>query len=151
MPITIQGLGRLDHDLVVGDARFLCLSEERRATENESLALNYRITLSYLWVLGAYEVVRTIDQRCRENASAISHETSKSASALKIKFERLRILLAKFEPAKRHRETDSKVAYPALNLDYGIAWLVEADTFISRKMLSDELLTFLECLRVSNV
>lgn len=150
MPITVQGLGRLDHDLVTGDARFLALSEEQCASETESLALNYRITLSYLWVLGAYEVVRTIDQRCREQDPSLASATSKAILALKRQFERLRIPLAKFEPANRHRETDSKVAYPALNLDYGIAWQVVADTFIPRKVLSDSFLEFLEGLRNSS-
>lgn len=55
---VIQGLGKLDAKLVREDTIFQELSVEVRGSVEESLKLTERFTLSHLWVLGAYEVVR---------------------------------------------------------------------------------------------
>jgi hypothetical protein len=65
------------------------------------------------------------------------------------KFERLRMPLAKFEAAGRHKKTDLKIAYPALNSQHGIAWQVSENTFISRGELADEFLALLESWRAA--
>ena len=52
--------------------------------------------------------------------------------------------LAKFEPAERHQKTDFHIAYPVLNSDYGVAWQVSEDAFISRGELADQFLHLLE-------
>ena len=58
---------------------------------------------------------------------------------LKHRFERIRIPLAKMELARRH-PTDDPIAYPAINLELGVASQVAEDTFITRRELSDALL-----------
>ncbi len=74
MVIVVQGLGRLDVSLREGDRLFLASFEENRNSVVESWKLSERFTLSYLWVLGAYELVRAICQRIRENRAAVPED-----------------------------------------------------------------------------
>lgn len=115
---SIQGLGRLDHDLYEQDG-LLTANPMALSSDSDLGALSYHITMSYLWVLGAYEIIRSMQQRNKEGGL-----NDEKLAALLRKFERLRMPLAKFEPAKRHKKTDSQIAYPALNELYGIAWQV---------------------------
>lgn len=149
MTLTLQGLGRLDCQLIPEDARFLSLTPESQATIDESARLTDRFTLSYLWVLGAYEIVRSLDQRCRADTAPLGGELNRRVNGFKHKIERLRIPLAKFEPARRSA-TDSPIAYPAISRELGVAWQLAPDTFVSRRELSDELLSLVEDIR-SNV
>ncbi|GAH80817.1 unnamed protein product, partial [marine sediment metagenome] len=55
-----QGLGNLDAKLIVEDDRYLKLPQASRDTIEESMKLTERFILSYLWVLGIYELVRTL-------------------------------------------------------------------------------------------
>lgn len=143
MPVTVQGLGRLDQDLFEQD-KLVLAGGGAFAPEGDLGALSYHVTLSYLWVLGAYEVLRAINQRGMESGHA-------DQEVLKVlrQFERLRMPLAKFEAARRHRPTDSKIAYPALNSDHGVAWEVAENVFISRGVLSGEFLALLEAKRAA--
>ena len=139
---TVQGLGKFDAKLIAQDAAYLSLSDEQRGEFDVSLKLTDRFTDSYLWVLGAYEIIRAMDQRCRADSSLVGDpELLRDARRL---FERVRVPLAKFEAARRYSDTDSTVAYPSLNRDHGIAWQVAEDVFISRGELSE---CFLELLR----
>jgi len=146
MCLTIQGLGGIDVSLIEGDELFLADFEKNRNSLNENLKLNDRFTLSYLWVLGGYEVARTICQRIKENRDGIPDEVSAKFEELKKEFNRLRVPLAKMEAASAHRTTDSHFAYPAINTK-GIAWQVSQDVFITRRDLSDRLLDTLEFAR----
>ena len=141
IPVTIQGLGRIDQLLYAEDQRLVSQPLENA----EPSALTLHITLSHLWVLGAYEALRTIHQRCREGTGV-----DEPVRDVLRRFERLRIPLAKFEPSGRHRETDTKIAYPAINAQYGVAWQVANDVFIPRGELSDEFLVLLEGKRQAN-
>lgn len=82
MTITIQGLGRLDARLVGADTAYLRDYESTEASIDEAIELTERSTLSYLWVLGAYEVVRALSQRANERP-ARSAATPPSASTLR--------------------------------------------------------------------
>ena len=143
MLVTIQGLGRLDHDLHASD-RELLSSTGAFHPDGDVGALSYHITLSYLWVLGAYEVIRAMNQRRRE-----ANEDDQGLVALLRKYERVRMPLAKFEPAGRHENTDSKIAYPVLNSEHGVGWQVAPDVFITRGELSDAFLSWLESKRAA--
>ena len=132
---TIQGLGKLDAQLKFEDEAFLRLSEKERESIDVSLKLTERFTYSYLWVLGAYEIIRTMDQKCRADSSLVTKHNDVTDS--KHYFERVRIPLAKFESARRYKETDSTIAYPSLNREHGIAWQVSENLFISRLELSE--------------
>jgi len=144
MLVVAQGLGRLDAKLISEDAGPPQAPGDPVAATAEGLRLMDHLTLSYLWVLGAYELVRTIDQRCREDRSLFPHQTTAHLTTLKHQFERLRIPLAKMEPAKRYRQTDGPIAFPAIHQTRGLAWQVSPNHFIPRRDLSDAFLAFLE-------
>jgi hypothetical protein len=130
---VVQGLGRFDCQLICEDARFAEVQEHSSSPE-ESRLLTDRFTLSYFWVLAAYELVRTLDQRCRTNATTIPDNLRSRLAALKRGMERLRIPLAKMETARRF-PADSPIAYPAISRDFGVAWHVAQDTYITRREL----------------
>ena len=138
MVVSIQGLGRLDHDLYEQD-KLISENPEAFSLGGDLGALSYHTTMSYLWVLGAYEVIRSIRQRIKESGAQ-----DEALTTLLRKFERLRMPLAKFEAATKHKESDSRIAYPAINLRHGIAWQVSESTFISRGELANEFLALLE-------
>lgn len=105
-----------------------------------------RFGLSRFWVLGAYELVRTIERQLRPAPGEQSSDIHVAAVELKRRFERLRIPLAKYEPARRHPE-DWPVAYPDLNKATAlVGWWVAPEQFVSRRELADALLDFLESL-----
>lgn len=146
MMVAIQGLGRLDSELATADREFLQMSEEERIrfqVENP-LELADRVTRSYLWVLGAYEIIRALDQRCRLGVISATEAQSRIARETKHRFERIRMPLAKFEAALRHVDTDSSVAFPALHLTQGVAWRVADETFVSREALAQDFRSLLE-------
>jgi hypothetical protein len=136
---TVQSLGRFDEALAAKDALYVA-GEGYLAADSDILNFNDHVTLSYLWVLGAYEVVRVIDQRERGNKTPGAAEIN----AVLRKFSRLRMPLAKFEAERRHQDTDAHIAYPALNAHCGVAWQVAEGTFISRGELADQFLSWLE-------
>ena len=146
MVLVVQRLGLLDCHLIEDDARFLALSDEQRGTAPEAIRLNNRVTISYLWVLGAYELVRTLDQRCQVDPALFGPELTGRIRATKQQINRLRISLAKMEAAEKH-PTDSPIAYPAITLGHGISWQVAATTFITRPELSDAFLQLMTDLR----
>ena len=129
--------------MIAQDSRFGDLSEADRNTIPEAIRATDRRTLSYLWVLGAYEVVRTMHER----AVAANDAMAGKIGNVKHRFERVRIPLAKMEPARRHKDTDSPIAYPAIHRDLGIAWQLTADEFVTRRELSDAMLELLTELR----
>ena len=132
--------------LIAADEQFLQLTEQQRATIPVSVELSGRLTLSYLWVLGAYKIVRTLDQRTREASAGTPSPAAERITATKHLFERVRIPLAQFE-ASRRNPNDSPIAYPAVSPVHGIAWLVADNTFVSRRQLSDAFLALLSDLR----
>jgi hypothetical protein len=136
---VLQGLGRLDCQLIEQDNQYAHCSEQNLPSIQESVLLTDRFTLSYLWVLGAYEFVRTLDQRCQKDKDAFGLVLNQRIKDLKHAFERLRIPLAKMEPAKHH-PNDSTIAYPAISRENGEAWQVARDVYISHRELSNALL-----------
>ena len=142
----VQGLGRFDCHLIHEDARFAALNQEQSSSLHEGTRLTDRFTLSYFWVLAAYELVRTLDQRWRTGATTLPDESGNRVTALKRRMERLRIPLAKMETVRRF-PTDSSMAYPTISRDFGVAWHVAQDTYITRRELSDQLLDFLADLK----
>ncbi len=147
MVVTTQALGRLDARLIDEERRFTAppdLPPEDSVLFDDNEAFQDHLLLSYLWVLGAYELVRSIDQQCGDSAKAIGQPLVKEIRAVKQLFARVRVPLAKFEPARAHRDTDWRIAWPNVQPDSGIGWRVAADTVISRRLLADRLLEALE-------
>lgn len=137
--VTAQGLGKLDSKLLKEDEMLV----QQNTTSSPYGDMSDHITMSYLWVLGAYEIIRSLEQRAREESDFLPEQTE-SLQQLKWRFERLRIPLAKFEAAKKHSDTDSHIAYPGVNTELGIAWQVSQDTWITRRELSDSMLELFE-------
>lgn len=144
MVLIAQGLGKLDSQLIEEDRIYCGLSTELRNTETNAIKITDCLTLSYLWVLGGYELIRTISQRCHTDVSLLGEALAQRVTELKHDFERLRIPLAKMEPANRHRETDFPIAYPAFHREMGISWRVSEDMHISRQELANRLLALFE-------
>ena len=144
MLVVTQGFGRLDAKLVTEDLRRSKLLDQTRDAALEGLRLMDHLTLSYLWVLGIYELVRTLAQRVRHDPSLLPHPMHSPLVTLKQRLERLRIPLAKMEPATRHKDTDAPIAFPAISPTIGLAWQVSSDHFVPRRELSDACLEFLE-------
>lgn len=134
----VQGLGVVDHRLLVDDERFNVLSDNDKCVDEESMEFHYRRTISYLWVLGAYEVLRTMDQRAKQCPS-ISDDGKDAIKNLKDKFARLRMPLAKLE-AKKSSKSDWNIAWPSSNLDGPVSWQISTATQILRIELSEEFL-----------
>ena len=144
MVSVVQGLGRLDLSLIEDDQNFLADFEKNKESLDQSVKLTERFTLSYLWVLGSYELVRTICQRLQQKDLDVLPEVADSFQQLKKEFNRLRVPLAKMEAASAQKNTDSHIAYPAIHPGKGIAWRVSEGVFITRRDLADRLLETLE-------
>jgi len=142
----VKGLGRFDSHLIREDTRFATLNQEESSSARESALLADRFALSYFWVLAAYELVRTLDQRWRIGATTLPNEFASRIAALRRRMERLWIPLVKMETPRRF-PTESTMAYPTISRGFGVAWHVAEDMYITRRELSDQLLGFLADLK----
>jgi hypothetical protein len=93
---------------------------------------------AHLWVLGAYELVRMIAERVRNDPSLTTPAAAEVIKEPKRLFERVRIPLAKLEPSRRN-ETDFPVAFAGICSE-GLCWMVADDVIITQRELSDILL-----------
>lgn len=145
---TVRALGRIDADLFGRDVRYQKIDEESPATnaEWEEIA-EHSVPMGYLWVLGAYEVIRTLDGMFRKNSDQFQAQQHLDTEQLKIKFERVRIPLAKLEPARRFKDTDYRFAMPTLIRGRGLGWTVSKEVLVSRGELSTQFLDYLEALK----
>jgi len=150
MPL-IQSLGRLDVQLCAKDHEIIDAYKGESRELEYSDVLHDHITLSYLWVLGAYEAIRTLTQQIREGRDNMPSEVFERSKETRDRFARLRMPLAKMEPASAHKETDSHIAYPGLNTQYGITWQLNENVFVSRRELSDFFLDTLEFARIAKL
>lgn len=104
-------------------------------------------TLSYLWVLGMYEIVRAIDERVKKSEIIKEDKIIKEIHKTKILFERVRIPLAKYEPARRFEKTDlANIPMLFPERDKGVAWLINENVVINRHQLADAYLNLLQLL-----
>ena len=143
----IEGLGRIDARLRYKDARFFDRPKEKPLSAEEYLDLIERITLSRLWVFGAYEVARTLSQRVRDTPSLANQRKRDRIQRTKQYLERLRIPLAKLEPAKRHAVTDFADAEVTFDRSGGVAWKVARRTILPRQRAADKLLKLCSTLK----
>jgi len=140
---AVNGLGLIDEQLVGKEAEVMVQFQGISGPIDTPISLELR-TLSHLWVLGAYEVVRVLSNWTRRDATISFGALSPQLVELKHRFERLRIPLAKQEVARRHKDTDSPFAFPILLAGYGVAWRVSDTTIISRRELADGFLVLLK-------
>jgi hypothetical protein len=140
-----QSLGRMDADLL--QERFPPLSEQASGGDHfdHLERFNDHITRSYLWVLGAYELLRTLDQRAH-GARLFDNATRARIRATKDRFNRVRVPLAKLEAARGHTETDRILAWPTFDDETGVGWRLAPDFVVTRRELADAFLGLLESL-----
>lgn len=143
----IQGLGKLDVSLIETDRKIVDSISSNPESIESSLELTEQLTQSWLWVLGGYEIVRTISEFTSKSEDLQVDVRNKIAGTKK-SFARIRMPLAKFQAATKHK-TDSHTAYPALNTTKGVAWQIATDCTITRRELSDDLLDMLESIKES--
>ena len=99
------------------------------------------------WLIKMCSIGSTLNHNFQgTGATTLPDESGNRVTTLKRRMERLRIPLAKMETARRF-PTDSAIAYPTISRDFGLAWHVAQDTYISRRELSDQLLDFLADLK----
>lgn len=143
----VQSLGQMDSNLCEKDVELVEKYKVGGNANEDYEQIQGHLTHSYLWILGAYEVIRTLAQNIKEKKSDDPAEVLERFQATKNRFARLRIPLAKFEAARAHNKTDYQIAYPGFDYDIGIAWKVSAEIVISRQELSDLFLETLEFTR----
>jgi len=146
MPL-VQQLGRLDAQLIDADSRWIEITRSQQATPEQGDDLHRHITQSYLWVLGAYELVRTLSQKMNAGVDSVPGNVREAFHGLKKRFARIRMPLAKMEAVSGFSEEDSHIAYPGIHQNRGVAWQLNPTTIISRRQLSDEMLGALELAR----
>jgi hypothetical protein len=144
MPL-VQQLGRMDVRLIQADESWPDRFFSPGLTYEDSTALHEHITLSFLWVLGAYEFVRTLCDRVRRDDTDTTSDGVRSLLLqTKRRFARVRVPLAKMEAAAPFATEDTPIAYSGLRRGVGVAWQLNTTTIISRRELSDALLEALE-------
>lgn len=147
MPL-VQQLGRMDVRLIQADETWPDRFSQKPLSYDDGTALHEHITLSYLWVLGAYEFIRTLCDRVKLDANEKTPEEVREVlMQAKRVFARVRMPLAKMEPASRHLNEDGPIAYPGLKRGVGVAWQLNPSTIVTRRELSDALLQALELRR----
>lgn len=144
MPL-VQQLGRMDIRLIQADETWPDRFLDGKLSYEDSTTLHEHITLSFLWVLGAYEFIRTLCDRVRtDDTEKTPEEVRNLLLQTKRRFARVRMPLAKMEPASHFSEEDGPIAYPGLRRGVGVAWQLSPSTVITRRELSDILLEALE-------
>jgi hypothetical protein len=144
MPL-VQQLGRLDVRLIQADETWPDRFFRAKLSYEDSTALHEHITLSYLWVLGAYEFIRTLfDRVATDEAEKTPQEVRNILLEAKHLFARVRMPLAKMEAASKFASEDNAIAYPGMKQGTGVAWQLNPNTVVTRQELSDVLLEALE-------
>lgn len=147
LPHHVQLLGIVDAE-IHGLRQENFYGDGGRPIEDEYgiLVLERAQIRAHLWVLGSYEYVRMITQRVDEDPSLATDEAIAKIKETKLLFARLRIPLAKLEPAGRHIDTDYSVALPGVG-PKGLGWKVNDSLIIYQEELSDAFLAMLSAIR----
>lgn len=136
--VPYQGIALIDAQLVI---------EDKNIVDGNSTGfkgdLGPHLTQSYLWVLGAYEIIRTMSQYADNGKDTKISQFKDEIRKLKHTFERLRVPLAKFEAARKNPEGHT-YAYPIFDKVLGTCWSISNTEFISRRLLSDDFLKIME-------
>lgn len=142
LPYYARGMVSLDQQL---EQDRTTLKKKPRGRSLKPLASGEdRVTLynvqCRLWVMGAYEIIRTVEEKIRHDKKyAKEHE---EINAIKHVFERVRIPLAKLKPPKKTPTDNAKASfYYKENLD--VVWRVNENTTYSRQELSGLFCKFL--------
>ena len=144
-----QGLGLLDVELI---QEFPKLKISSQLKKDRLRKLKY-ITLSELWVMGAYELLRLMGFIIPKHKDIFSEDTRKELKEVISIFTEVRIPLVKFQERGKDR-LYSGVAQPEFDSIKGVGWKIhfsrkakiETEIFY-RKDLGDSLLKLLKKLK----
>jgi hypothetical protein len=143
-PAIVRALGRLD-SFLRSESLDAVDDFDKAGIPNAYLIEDY-LTLSQLWVFGAYEMLRSLDDRLRTNPNLLPSKIRSKVNSLKWRFARIRVPLGKLEPHDRHKE--DKVPRGACVIrsarEKGWCWQLNTKTYIWRHDLADELLSLLD-------
>ena len=143
-PAIARALGRLDSFL---------RSESVNAVDNfgdagipNAYVIEDYLALSQLWIFGAYEMLRSLDDRLRANPNLCSPQIRSKVNRLKWRLARIRIPLAKLEPHDRHKEDEVPRGACVIShaRNKGWCWQLNAQTYVWRHDLGEELLSLLD-------
>ena len=138
--VPFQGLANIDAKLVIEDMKII-----NGKPSSPYGDITEHMTRSYLWVLGSYEIIRTLSQFADAGNSNKFEGMKEDIRLLKHEFEKLRVPLAKFEAARRN-PNGYPFAYPVIDKDLGVSWLIGQNDHVPRKYLSDKMLALVESL-----
>lgn len=165
-----RGLARFDAKLVTEDRWAATLFDDETQFGVEKDRFNDHVTLSQLWVMGAYELLRTIVEQlknnekddkkrhdeCRKIVKRLKKRQGqktvellafkpdpfqKRAQELLQEYERLRMPIAKLQSANAFM-AGNPIARPGLSCN-GIGWIIRADMFVTRMELADKMIDVL--------
>ena len=137
----IQQLGRKDGALIQLDLELADLVKAELDIHSQ-IALDefdFFIFDSYAWVLSAYEIARIVKNIVCDISNKDYSDADRAAAKEGYNYiRRLRVPLAKIEPARGH-EYDFAFPFPILNEDKGLGWMVSESVFITRADIRDVL------------
>lgn len=131
------------HDMILRNWESVFFSRPPIPTDTEMLKNNLKMYESYLWVLSAYEVVRTLSQRADQNDGLFNASVAEKIRKTKHKLEEVRIPLAKLEPRRGNKGETALALGGQFGNSYG--WIVEpGGKFYSRLALAEAVLELLK-------
>jgi hypothetical protein len=142
MAVFSQQLGEKDFDLNKREEAHVRARSEKASVANSDITGLWMD--GCMFVMCVYELTRSIDQRIR-NDLALATVKAISLQAKK-QLARVRMPLAKFQPAEIFRATDYSVAIPWMAADRSVAWEVSKGIVVSRRVLADAFLGLLMAL-----
>jgi len=145
-----QGLGILDVELI---QEFPKIRIDSQLEEDRQKKLRH-ITLSELWVMGAYELIRLIDNIIQNDKDTFSRETKQKLKDKLSIFTQVRIPLVKFKQRGKN-ELYSGITVPKFDLVNGLGWKIHYSNKskietkeVLRKDLGDDLLELLKSINI---
>jgi hypothetical protein len=150
----VQGLGKIDVTLARAENKYkkyftkypdVRFADNIKKWVKNRINKNDNIILAQLWVLGCYEVIRTIEQYLREHKNSNFNKSEILFRETKHFYERIRMPLAKLEPAKRSKGKDFNIAMPGYSTSASMVWKINNEEFIAREDLA---YSFIDCLKI---
>jgi len=141
----LQGLGIIDAELY--DINKVDIKQE---LNNDLTVFDHVNIKSYLWILGIYEFFRMFDQKLRENPTLVDDEIIKLTNKVKKEFARIRVPLAKMEPANKYKKTDFAIPKLGAN-NIQIGWRINENEVIWYRDLSNLAINVLNQMRTYRI
>lgn len=150
LAISYVGLAVLDARLVQVDRTLLKNGVIDSNPMIHSKKLSEHYALSGLWVLGAYELCRTLHEYAKDkkNKGSRYEPYVDSIKSFKEQLAAVRMPMAKLQKPKKGRKEapEASVAWPAFTPGKGVAWEIGDGIAVARQTLSDRFLSLIKSL-----